>query len=232
MRNFASGLWLFCCILKFPALRCTIDLLSPAFHCHFDTFGGYSLSRTFPGVKNAGRSALLLAHKTTKHSSRCRERQLSGGAVDEDAKEMLATEEDMVPEQICLLDKLMTWPTSLSLEAEWRRRSEAINAVTAYCGVEAGGSRRGRKPKRLDQDAGRLASEEAQSTFPLKATLEHRRQATRPHRSSENQCSQTAQPPTTVVQRSQRNRRVLYNTTNATAPHNGCVGCTTEAKWV
>jgi Protein of unknown function (DUF3435) len=112
------------------------------------------------------------------------ERQLSGGAVDEDAKEMLATEECMLPEQIRLLDKLMTWPTSLSLEAEWRRRSEAINAVTAYCRVEEGGSRRGRKPKRLDQRVGRPASEhvneEARSTSLLKATLEHLRQSTRP----------------------------------------------------
>lgn len=82
------------------------------------------------------------------------ERQLSGGAVDEDAKETLATEEGMLPEQIYLLEKLMTWPTSLSLEAEWRRCSEAMNAVTAYCRVEEGGSRRGRKPKQLDQQAG------------------------------------------------------------------------------
>jgi Protein of unknown function (DUF3435) len=111
-------------------------------------------------------------------------RQLSGGAVDEDAKEMLATEEGMFPEQIHLLEKLMTWPTSLSLEAEWRRRSAAIDAVTAYCRVEEGGSRRGRKPKRSDQHAARPASEhvnkETLSTFLLDSTLEHLRQATRP----------------------------------------------------
>ncbi len=112
------------------------------------------------------------------------ERQLSGVAVDEDAKEMLATEEGMLPEQIFLLEKLMTWPTSSSLEAESRRRSEAINAVTAYCRVEEGGSRRGRKPKRLGQHVGQPASEpvneEARSTSLLKAALEHLRQATRP----------------------------------------------------
>jgi Protein of unknown function (DUF3435) len=112
------------------------------------------------------------------------EHQLSGGAVDKAVKETLATEEGMLPEQIHLLDKLMTWPTSLSLEAEWRRRSEAINAVTVYCHVEEGGSRRGRKSKQLDQHVGRLASkhvnEEVRSTTLLKATLEHLRQATRP----------------------------------------------------
>jgi Protein of unknown function (DUF3435) len=88
------------------------------------------------------------------------ERQLSGAAVDDDAKEMLVTEEGMLPEQIQLLEKLMTWPSSLSLEDEWRRRSEAINAVTAFCRVEEGGSRRGRKPKRLDRYAGRPASQD------------------------------------------------------------------------
>jgi Protein of unknown function (DUF3435) len=112
------------------------------------------------------------------------ERQLSGGAVDEDAKEMLATKEGMLPEQIFLLAKLMTWPTSLSLEAESRRRSEVINAVTAYCRVEEGGSRRGRKPKRLSRHAGQLVSQdvngEAESTFLLNSTLEYLREAERP----------------------------------------------------
>jgi hypothetical protein len=72
MCNFASGLRLFYYISKFSALHCMVDLLNPTSHCHFDMFGGYSLSRTFSGMKNAGRSALLLAHKTTKHPSRCR----------------------------------------------------------------------------------------------------------------------------------------------------------------
>jgi Protein of unknown function (DUF3435) len=112
------------------------------------------------------------------------ERQLSEAAVDDDAKEMLATEEGMLPEQIHLLKKLMTWPTSLSLEDEWCRRSKAINAVTAYCRVEEGGSRRGRKPKRLDRHAGQPASQdvngEAESTVLLHSTLEHLRRAERP----------------------------------------------------
>lgn len=112
------------------------------------------------------------------------ERQLSGGAVDDDAKRMLVTEEGMLPEQIHLLEKLVTWPTSLSLEAEWRRRNQAINAVTAYCRVEEGGSRRGRKPKRLDQNTGQPANEnlneEAHLTSLLNTTHEHLRQARRP----------------------------------------------------
>jgi Protein of unknown function (DUF3435) len=59
-------------------------------------------------------------------------RQLSGCAVDQDAKPALAPDEDMLPQQIHLLEKLMTWPMSLSLEDELRRRSEAIDAVRAY----------------------------------------------------------------------------------------------------
>ena len=54
----------------------------------------------------------------------------------------------MPPEQICLLEKLFTWPTSHSLEDEWRRRNAATKAVTDYCPVLEGGPLRGR-PKRI-----------------------------------------------------------------------------------
>lgn len=74
------------------------------------------------------------------------ERQLAGSALhDEETKEMLRTEENMLPQQISLLGKLTTWPTSLSLEAEWTRRNEAVDAVRMYCDVREGGPRRGRR---------------------------------------------------------------------------------------
>ena len=66
-------------------------------------------------------------------------RQLLGGVVDEDVKKILVTEKGILFKQIYLLKKLMTWPTSLSIKAKWRRRSEAINAVTAYYHVKKGG---------------------------------------------------------------------------------------------
>ncbi|KAJ5871100.1 uncharacterized protein N7529_003453 [Penicillium soppii] len=54
----------------------------------------------------------------------------------------------MLPQQIFLLGKLTTWPTTLSLEAEWTRRNEAVEAVRMYCDVREGGPRRGRRRAR------------------------------------------------------------------------------------
>jgi hypothetical protein len=117
-------------------------------------------------------------------------RQLSGCAVDQVAKDALAAEDDMLPQQIHLLEKLMTWPMSQSLEDEARRRSEAVDAVRAYCNVEEGGSRRGRKPKQQDQQVAREAGGEmveeededvqSQSQGRLSFTLDHLRHARRP----------------------------------------------------
>lgn len=56
----------------------------------------------------------------------------------------------MLHQQIFLLRKLTTYPTSLSLEAEWTRQNKAIDAVRIYCDVREGGPRRGRRyPGRL-----------------------------------------------------------------------------------
>ncbi|KAJ6070739.1 hypothetical protein N7467_012058 [Penicillium canescens] len=78
------------------------------------------------------------------------QRQLAAGTAvhDDETKERLAARENMLPEQIFLLEKLMTWPTSLSLEREWKRRNEAVEAVRMYCRVREGGPRRGRRPKK------------------------------------------------------------------------------------
>lgn len=77
------------------------------------------------------------------------QRQLVAGTAvqDDETKERLAARENMLPEQIFLLEKLMSWPTSLSLEREWKRRNDAVEAVRMYCRVREGGPRRGRRPK-------------------------------------------------------------------------------------
>ncbi|KAJ5330489.1 hypothetical protein N7476_000272 [Penicillium atrosanguineum] len=81
-------------------------------------------------------------------------RQLSGSAVnDEVAKELLRTEDHMSPEQINLIEKLLTWPTLQSLEAEWERRNAAVAAISQYCSVPEGGPLRGRR-KRPSPDDG------------------------------------------------------------------------------
>lgn len=77
------------------------------------------------------------------------ERQLSGMIVDEDTRDAL-TQSDVTPEQLQLIDAILTLPEK-SLELECQRRITAINAVTAYCGVEEGAPyrrvRRGRPLK-------------------------------------------------------------------------------------
>ena len=75
------------------------------------------------------------------------EQQLAGTAIaDDETKERLTNEDQMPPELVTLNEKLMTWPTSDSIEAEWRRRNEAVEAVRVYCDVLEGGPPRGRRP--------------------------------------------------------------------------------------
>lgn len=81
------------------------------------------------------------------------ERQLSGTAVnDDEAKEVLQNEAQMLPDQIYLLEKLLTWPTSRSLEAEWQRRNVAVMAITKYCSVREGGPLRGRSKRKAPSE--------------------------------------------------------------------------------
>jgi hypothetical protein len=76
------------------------------------------------------------------------ERQLTGAAVNDGiAQEVLRREFDMPPEHINLVEKLFTWPISDSLENEWKRRNDGVEAVRLYCGFPEGGPLRGR-PKR------------------------------------------------------------------------------------
>jgi hypothetical protein len=80
------------------------------------------------------------------------ERQLSGAAIDnEEAKNVLRTD-SMLPEQIDLLEKLLTWPTCHSLEAEWQRRNAAVAAISQYCCHLEGGPLRGRRKRPTPSD--------------------------------------------------------------------------------
>jgi hypothetical protein len=77
------------------------------------------------------------------------ERQLAGSALSgQETKEILLTEEHMLPKQILLMERLTTWPTTLSVEVEWTRRNEAVEAVRMYCDVLEGGPHRGRRYKK------------------------------------------------------------------------------------
>jgi len=65
------------------------------------------------------------------------ERQLSGKVVDEDTRDALERSDQVTPEHFLLIDAILTLPET-SLENENRRRIAAVNAITAYCGVEEG----------------------------------------------------------------------------------------------
>ncbi|KAJ6020334.1 hypothetical protein N7499_003607 [Penicillium canescens] len=92
------------------------------------------------------------------------ERQLSGAAVDdEEAKKVLQVEDQMLPEQIDLLEKLFTWPTSQSLEAEWQRRNAAVATISRYCCFLEGGPLRGRRKRAAPSDG---FDEEQTNVFP------------------------------------------------------------------
>lgn len=101
-------------------------------------------------------------------------RQLSGSAVDDGmTKELLRTEDHMPPEQIYLIEKLLTWPVSQSLEAEWERRNAAVAAVSQYCSVQEGGPLRGRR-KRLSPDDGFSETQASIAIHPPKVNCESR----------------------------------------------------------
>ncbi|EDN05111.1 predicted protein [Histoplasma mississippiense (nom. inval.)] len=65
------------------------------------------------------------------------ERQLSGKVVDEDVRSALERSGYMTPEQMIMIDAVLTLPPKTP-EAELQRRITAIHAVSAYCGAEEG----------------------------------------------------------------------------------------------
>jgi hypothetical protein len=65
------------------------------------------------------------------------EQQLSRKVVDEDMQDALERLDQVTLEHLLLIDAILTLPET-SLENKNRRRIAAVNAITAYCGVEEG----------------------------------------------------------------------------------------------
>jgi hypothetical protein len=93
----------------------------------------------------------------------------------------------MPPEHISLVEKLFTWPTSDSLEDEWKRRNEAVEAVRLYCGFPEGGPLWGR-PKRAvpldddeDQDMCPPTAKKREGEQPTLSTWDAKLSATKEH---------------------------------------------------
>ncbi|KAL4928045.1 DUF3435 domain-containing protein [Aspergillus undulatus] len=65
------------------------------------------------------------------------ERQLAGKLVDTKVMGALERKGFMPPQQMLMIDAILTLPGT-TLDAEYKRRIHAINTVTAFCGVEEG----------------------------------------------------------------------------------------------
>lgn len=65
------------------------------------------------------------------------ERQLAGKLVDAKVMGALERKGFMPPQQMLMIDAILTLPGT-TLDAEYQRRIHAINTVTAFCGVEEG----------------------------------------------------------------------------------------------
>jgi hypothetical protein len=74
------------------------------------------------------------------------EEQLSGLKISKKPKVFSYFTEDTLPEQRRLIETIILAPPGETLEMEIARRNNGINAVCAYCKIEEGQTRRGRKP--------------------------------------------------------------------------------------
>ncbi|KAJ5608637.1 hypothetical protein N7528_009204 [Penicillium herquei] len=127
------------------------------------------------------------------------EAQLSGAVVEEISKDGSCLDDTMHPLQLHLVQSLLSYPVSNSLEDEWHRRDTGTAAVVLYCDVLEGGPLRGRPRKRAcdsatlaesiaepqaihqtygDNDAGERSDSEPPK--PLRATREYLAKAKRP----------------------------------------------------
>lgn len=80
------------------------------------------------------------------------EAQLSSTlAQDEGEEDESASRDDLHPLQLLLMQRLLSYLTSDSVEDEWKRRDDAVEAVVQYCDVLEGGLLRGR-PKQSIQN--------------------------------------------------------------------------------
>ncbi|ODM16321.1 hypothetical protein SI65_08321 [Aspergillus cristatus] len=89
------------------------------------------------------------------------EAQLSGAAAKEEKEDNSPLEDTMHPLQLHLVQSLLSYPVSNSLEDEWHRRDTGTAAVTQYCDVLEGGPSRGR-PKQKALESASLAGPIAQ----------------------------------------------------------------------
>jgi Protein of unknown function (DUF3435) len=90
------------------------------------------------------------------------ELQLAGKLVDTKVMEALEHKGFMPPEHLMVIDTMLTMPGA-TLEAEYQRRINAINAVTVFCGVEEG-----RPTPRPAQSRRRPATDDVNSCSPAK----------------------------------------------------------------
>ncbi|TKA75461.1 hypothetical protein B0A49_09465 [Cryomyces minteri] len=98
------------------------------------------------------------------------ERQLSGKIVNEDTRGALERSDQTTPEQLLLIDAILTLPETTLEECE--RRIAAINAITAYCGVEEGSPcLRGLCARRVKDDVGVGPAPSAPDTALTRAIL-------------------------------------------------------------
>lgn len=81
------------------------------------------------------------------------EAQLSGTAVKEESDENSCLEDTMHPLQLHLVQSLLSYPVSNSLEDEWHRRDTGTAAVVQYCDVLEGGPLRGRPKQKVPKSA-------------------------------------------------------------------------------
>ncbi|KAL4899407.1 hypothetical protein BDW74DRAFT_163598 [Aspergillus multicolor] len=65
------------------------------------------------------------------------ERQLAGKLVNTKVMDTLEHKSSMAPQHLALIDAMLTMPGT-TLEVEYQRRIDAINAMTAFCPVEEG----------------------------------------------------------------------------------------------
>lgn len=86
------------------------------------------------------------------------EAQLSGTAAKEESDDSSALEDTMHPLQLHLVQSLLSYPISNSLEDEWHRRDTGTASVVQYCDVLEGGPLRGRPRKKFPELAPQVES--------------------------------------------------------------------------
>jgi len=96
------------------------------------------------------------------------ERQLSGLTFSEDVKMQLESSIARTPEHKRLIETVMSLPGS-TLEAETRRRNDAINAIVAYCKTEEGGTYRPNRQRRSTAHLASPATKTEEGAQPLVA---------------------------------------------------------------